>query len=213
MRKSTELRARDGRRRECSSWRSLLLLLFETRTSDSCINNEALVLKSIPSWDRKFALKTKHFFNWRNSKLKIRKWRTGRGFQSPETRENNNLKSPNYYNIWFWVCSQRWWWNLVNHQKKKPKHSNKGEYKEQNGRIHVQEHKWTTLESGPQGEHQVLEPPWLRESISNKEREGPFETTTSLDEPSPTAIARFKIKIVYVCYNATHTFCIWIVSK
>jgi hypothetical protein len=42
MRKSKELKARDSSRIECSSWRSLLLLLFDTRTSDSCMNNEAL---------------------------------------------------------------------------------------------------------------------------------------------------------------------------
>jgi hypothetical protein len=37
--------------------------LFDTRTSDSCMNKEALVLKSFPSSDRKFALNTKkHFF-------------------------------------------------------------------------------------------------------------------------------------------------------
>jgi hypothetical protein len=34
----------------------------------------------------------------------------------------------------------------------------KGENKEQNRRTHVQEDKWTTQESKPQGEHQVLEP-------------------------------------------------------
>jgi hypothetical protein len=63
MRKSKELKAQDGRRRECSSWRAPLLLLFDTRTSDSCMNKEALVLKSFPSSDRKFALNTKkHFF-------------------------------------------------------------------------------------------------------------------------------------------------------
>jgi hypothetical protein len=34
------------------------------------------------------------------------------------------------------------WWNRANH--KKPKHPKKGEYKEQNGRTHIQEDKWTT---------------------------------------------------------------------
>ncbi len=40
----------------------------------------------------------------------------------------------------------------------KPKHPKKGEYNEQNGRIHVQEDKRTTKEDEPQREHQVPQP-------------------------------------------------------
>jgi hypothetical protein len=52
----------------------------------------------------------------------------------------------------------------------KPKHPKKGKYKEQNGRIHVQEDKTTTKEDEPQREHQVPEPPPIARSISNEER-------------------------------------------
>ncbi len=38
----------------------------------------------------------------------------------------------------------------------------KGKNKEQNGRTHAQEGKWTTQEGEPQGEHQVPEPPSSR---------------------------------------------------
>jgi hypothetical protein len=41
-------------------------------------------------------------------------------------------------------------------QPKHPKKKKKN--KEQNGRTHVQEDKWTTQEGKPKGEHQVLKP-------------------------------------------------------
>jgi hypothetical protein len=63
----------------------------------------------------------------------------------------------------------------------KPKHQKMGEYKEQNGRTHVQEDKRTTQEGEPQREHEVLEPPLVMRSISNRERGGPPERTPSLE--------------------------------
>jgi hypothetical protein len=87
----------------------------------------------------------------------------------------------------------------------KAKHPKKGEYKEQNGRTHVQEDKRTTQEGKPQLEHQVLEPPPIARSISNKERGGSPKKMPSLKELSPIAIAHFKIKTTCACYNATDT--------
>ncbi len=91
---------------------------------------------------------------------------------------------------------------------KKPKHPKKGEYKEQNGRTHVQEDKRTTQEGKPQGEWQVFKPLPIARSISNKERGGFLEKMPSLKEPSPTAIAHFKIKTTCACYNAIDTLCL-----
>jgi hypothetical protein len=54
----------------------------------------------------------------------------------------------------------------------KPKHpGKKGEYKELNGKAHVQENKRTTQEGKPQGENQVPKPSLVTRSISNKEWE------------------------------------------
>jgi hypothetical protein len=53
----------------------------------------------------------------------------------------------------------------------------------------------------PQREHQVPEPPPIAKSISNKEREGPFERTPSLEEPSFTIVARLKIETACAHYN------------
>jgi hypothetical protein len=76
-----------------------------------------------------------------------------------------------------------------------------GEYKEQNGRTHVQEDKRTTQEGEPQREHEVLEPPLVIRSISNRKRGGPPERTPSLEKPSPITTSRLKIKIAFTCCN------------
>ncbi len=52
----------------------------------------------------------------------------------------------------------------------KPKHQKKVEYKEQNGRTHVQKDKRTTKEGKPQGEHQVPKPLPVVISISYRIR-------------------------------------------
>jgi hypothetical protein len=90
----------------------------------------------------------------------------------------------------------------------KPKHPKEGEYKEQNGRIHMQEDKKTTQESKPQKEHQVLEPSPIVRSILNKEKGRPYERTFSLKELSPIATTCFKIETTYACYITTNTFCL-----
>jgi hypothetical protein len=41
-------------------------------------------------------------------------------------------------------------------------------------------------------------------SIVNKERGGTFERIPSIDKPSPIITTHFKIKVVYVRYNATN---------
>jgi hypothetical protein len=89
--------------------------------------------------------------------------------------------------------------------KYKPKHPGKGEYKEQNGRTHVQEDKKTTKEGEPQGEHQVLEPLPVMRSISNKERGRPLEMMPSLEKPLPTTTTYFKIEIACARCSAIDT--------
>jgi hypothetical protein len=54
----------------------------------------------------------------------------------------------------------------------KPKHPNKGENKEQNGKTNVQEDNKTTKEGEPEREYQVPKPPLVTRSISNRERGG-----------------------------------------
>jgi hypothetical protein len=43
-------------------------------------------------------------------------------------------------------------------------------------------------------------------SILNKERGGTFKRMANLDEPSHIITTHFKIKVVYIHYNATNTF-------
>jgi len=64
-------------------------------------------------------------------------------------------------------CDNKWW-NPTPHILSKA-HPPKRKNKEQNGRTHIREDKWTTQEGEPQGEHQVPEPPPMGRSISNKE--------------------------------------------
>jgi len=99
----------------------------------------------------------------------------------------------------------------------KSKHLKKGgKYKEQKGRTHhVQEDNRTIKEGELQREeHQVLKPPPLAISISNKERGdpfemgGPFERTSSLKKFSPIAIACLKIEIAYTCCNVIDILCL-----
>ncbi len=59
--------------------------------------------------------------------------------------------------------------------------------------------------ANPQGEHQVFKSLLVVKNISNKERWRFFENMPSLNEPSLTTIAHFKIKIIYAHYNITHT--------
>jgi len=55
--------------------------------------------------------------------------------------------------------------------------------------------------------NQVLEPsPPIAINILNKEQGGKLERMPNLDEPSPIITTHFKIKVVYVHYNATNTF-------
>jgi hypothetical protein len=80
--------------------------------------------------------------------------------------------------------------------KYKPKHPKKGGYKEQNGRTHVQEIKRTIQEGEPQGEHQVIEPPFKpREAYQIKKREELLKGR--LEKPSPTITTRLKIETAY----------------
>jgi hypothetical protein len=44
-------------------------------------------------------------------------------------------------------------------------------------------------------------------NILNKERGGTLEKMFRLDEPSLIITTHLKIKVVYVCYNATNTLC------
>jgi hypothetical protein len=44
-------------------------------------------------------------------------------------------------------------------------------------------------------------------NILNKERGGTLEKMFRLDEPSPIITTHLKIKVAYVCYNATNTLC------
>jgi hypothetical protein len=76
----------------------------------------------------------------------------------------------------------------------KPKYPKRGEYKEQNGRTHIQEKKISTKKGKPPWEHQVLEPFLVMKSILNKERGGLFKKTPSLEKASPTATTHVKIK-------------------
>jgi hypothetical protein len=55
----------------------------------------------------------------------------------------------------------------------KSKHSQKGEYKEENGRTHIQKDKRITYKGELQKENQVLKLSPLTRSISNKERGRP----------------------------------------
>jgi hypothetical protein len=64
--------------------------------------------------------------------------------------------------------------NKSNHQKK-------GEYKEQNGRTHLQEDKRIAKRGQTNREHQVLELIVVK-SISNKERGGPLERTPTIED-------------------------------
>jgi hypothetical protein len=50
-------------------------------------------------------------------------------------------------------------------------------------------------------QHQVPKP--VARSISNNETGGPFERTSSLEEPSLITTTRLKIKTVYASCNAT----------
>jgi hypothetical protein len=59
-----------------------------------------------------------------------------------------------------------------------------------------------------QGKHQVLKPPPITRSISNKERGGPSKRMPSLEEPSPITTACLKIDIVYTCCSTTDTLCL-----
>jgi hypothetical protein len=90
----------------------------------------------------------------------------------------------------------------------KPKHPKKDEYKEQNGRTHVQENKKTTYEGNPQKDIKFPNPIPLRKSMSNRERRRVFERTFSLKIPSPMAPTHFKIKIDCACYNVIDTLCL-----
>jgi hypothetical protein len=90
----------------------------------------------------------------------------------------------------------------------KPKHPKKNEYKEQNGRTHIQENKRTTQEGEPQREHKVPKPLLIARSISNKERGRPPERMLDLDKSLFIAIPRFKIETAYTHCNAINTFCI-----
>jgi hypothetical protein len=63
---------------------------------------------------------------------------------------------------------------LLINKSKQPK---KREYKEHNERTHIQKDKKSTKKIKPQREHQVFEPLLVTRSISNKEREGPFQRT------------------------------------
>jgi len=47
-------------------------------------------------------------------------------------------------------------------------------------------------------------PPPIVKSIVNKERGGTFERIPSIDKPSLIITTHFKIKVVYVRYNATN---------
>jgi len=55
-------------------------------------------------------------------------------------------------------------------------------------------------------EHRIPESPPVARSISNNKRVGPLERMPSLEEPSPTAIARLKIEIAWTHCNAIDTF-------
>ncbi len=90
----------------------------------------------------------------------------------------------------------------------KPKHQKKKEYKEQNGRIHMQEDKKTTQESKPQKEHQIPKPFPITRSILNKERGAPSKRTLNLKEPSHIATTCFKIETTYAHYIAINTLCL-----
>jgi hypothetical protein len=87
----------------------------------------------------------------------------------------------------------------------KPKHPMKEDYKEQNGKTWVQEHKKTTQECEPQKEDQVFEPPPIVRSISNKERGEHLKMTPKLEEPSPIGMTHLKIEITFTCYNVIDT--------
>jgi hypothetical protein len=72
----------------------------------------------------------------------------------------------------------------------KPKHPKKGEYKEKNGKTHVQQDEKNHLRRGM--ECQVFKPPLVVKNVTNNKRGGPFKTMPSLKKPSPTTIARLK---------------------
>jgi len=55
------------------------------------------------------------------------------------------------------------------------------------------------LEASPPPPH-----PHIVKSIVNKERGGTLERIPSIDKPSPIITTHFKIKVVYVRYNATN---------
>jgi hypothetical protein len=91
----------------------------------------------------------------------------------------------------------------------KPKHpKKKGENKEQNRRTHIQKDNRTTKEGEPQRELQVLKPPLVVRSISNREREGAPKRMLSLEKLSPMATTRLKIKIACAHYNVKDTLCL-----
>ncbi len=76
---------------------------------------------------------------------------------------------------------------------------------EQNGRTHVQEDKKHHLRGQTT---KGTSSSWTLsccKKISNKDGGRPLERTPSLEEPSPTVITCFKIKIACACYNAINT--------
>jgi hypothetical protein len=87
----------------------------------------------------------------------------------------------------------------------KPKHPNKGRIKRTEWEDPHPKRQKNHLKGQPQKEHQVLKPPPLARSISNKENGGPPKRTLNLEEPSSTAIARFKIETICACYNVINT--------
>jgi hypothetical protein len=82
--------------------------------------------------------------------------------------------------------------------KYKPKHPKKGEYKEQNGRTHVQEDKKITKEGETQGGNiKFLNLLQSREAYQIKKGEDLLKGWPSLKEPLLIATTCFKIEIVY----------------
>jgi hypothetical protein len=65
--------------------------------------------------------------------------------------------------------------------------------------------------SGPWGEHEQLKysNPLITRNIWNKERGGTLERTLGLEEPSFVVAKHLEIKATCVCYNPTHTLCLW----
>ncbi len=95
----------------------------------------------------------------------------------------------------------------------KSKHPKKGEYKEQNGRTHIQKKKKSTKKGEPQKEHQVLEPLLVTRNISNKEGGRLLERTPSIEGPSSTARTHLKTKSAYACCNATIKMCTKLIEE